>query len=73
MVEFSSLEELRNKINPVLIIKKNEFFNNGIYVNEDIIFNFLTENKWKKSNDLRFFQIISDIIRLDGDDIIEKE
>lgn len=73
MVEFSSLEELRNKVNPVLTIKKNDFFNKGIYVNEDIIFNTLTENKWKKSNDLRFFQIINDIIRLDGDDLIEKK
>lgn len=73
MVEFNSLNELKKKVYPVLSIKKKYFSKIGYSVTEDEIFMFLTKNKWKKSKDLRFFQIINDIIRLDGDDLIEKK
>ena len=73
MVEFNTLDNLKKKVYPVLSIKKSYFSKIGYSVTEEEIFQFLTENKWKKSKDLRFFQIINDIIRLDGDDIIEKK
>mgnify|MGYP003290308950 CR=1 FL=1 len=73
MVEFKSIKELKNKVYPVLSIKKKYFSKLGYVVTEDMIFDYLSENKWKKSSDLRFFQIINDIIRLDGDDLIEKK
>jgi len=73
MVEFNSLSELKKKVFPVLSIKRKYFLKLGYSVTEDEIFEILTENKWKKSKDLRFFKIINDIIRLDGDDLIEKK
>lgn len=73
MIEFNTLNDLKNKVYPVLSIKKSYFSKIGYSITEEEIFRVLTENKWKKSKDLRFFQIINDIIRLDGDDIIEKK
>lgn len=73
MVEFKSIKELKDKVYPVLSIKKKYFSKLGYAVTEDMIFDYLSEKKWKKSSDLRFFQIINDIIRLDGDDLIEKK
>lgn len=73
MIEFNSLSDLKNKVYPVLTIKKSYFSRIGYSVTENEIFDYLSENKWKRSKDLRFFQIINDIIRLDGDDLIEKK
>lgn len=64
MQEFKTINELKIKLEPLLIKKAKE-----LNVDKDSIFNFLSVNKWKNSKDLRFFEIVDDIIKLDGGDL----
>jgi len=61
MQEFKTIDELKKKVEPLLIRKAKE-----LNVDKDTIFNSLSASKWKKAKDLHFYQIVNDIIKLDG-------
>lgn len=70
-MEFSSLQELYNNLLPVLKTKVNEMKLRGIdFISEKDIWNFNKE-KWSKSNNLTFFDMVSDILNT-NDQIYEK-
>ena len=65
-MEFSSQQELYNKLIPVFNVKK-RLINNSEYkdiTNEDI-WNYLIENKWRTYHNLTISDIVNDIITLD--------
>lgn len=69
-MEFTSLGQLYRKLIPVFNVKK-RLINNSRYkhiTNEDIWL-YLTENKWKKSYNLTFADIVNDIITIDLEEI----
>ena len=69
-IEFNSLEELYNRVKPALYSKVTEIKRMGMkYVNEKDIWNFLAENKWKKTENLQLHDIINDILYADNIDI----
>ena len=62
MDNINSLEELYNKLLPVLKTKVNEMkLRNINYISENDIWNYLTK-KWSKSNNLMFSDMVSDIL-----------
>ena len=70
--EFSSKEELYQRIKPALHAKKEELHRLGYpYIQDVDIWNFLIENKWKKGKNLMLSDIVSDIIHLDANTIDE--
>ena len=63
--EFSSKEELFQRVRPALKAKLNEFNLLGYsYVQEVDIWNYLIENVWSKSKDLMLSDIVNDILHL---------
>lgn len=80
-LEFSSLDELYNRIEPALYSKVQELKRNSInYVKEVDIWNYLSHQVWQKSNCLSISSMVSDIFNLDKStiknyvlDIVEKQ
>ena len=65
---FSSLEELYNRLKPALRTKKRELKENGYgYLKIEDIWNYLKENKWKRSNNLSLNDMVSDILNADNE------
>lgn len=63
--EFSSKEELFQRVRPALNAKINEFRRLGFtYVKELDIWNYLIENVWCKAKDLMLSDIVNDILHM---------
>lgn len=61
-MDFTSITELYNKLLPVLTTKVNEMKLNGIfYIREKDIWNY-QKDKWEKSNNLNFSDMVNDIL-----------
>ncbi len=65
-MEFSSLEELKERLKPALRIKEEEFKKNNIdYISIEDIWNYLRDIKWKRSSNLSLSDMVNDILKLD--------
>ena len=63
--EFSSKEELFQRVKPALKAKVNEFRRLGYkYVQEVDVWNYLIENVWCKAKDLMLSDIVNDILHV---------
>ena len=63
--EFSSKEELFQRVKPALKAKTNEFRRLGYkYVQELDIWNYLVENIWCKAKDLMLSDVVNDILHV---------
>ena len=63
--EFSSKEELFQRVKPALKAKVNEFKRLGQkYVQEVDVWNYLIENVWCKAKDLMLSDIVNDILHV---------
>ena len=68
--EFSSKEELFQRVKPALKAKVNEFKRLGYkYVQEVDVWNYLIENKWCKSRNLMLSDIVNDILHTENEKI----
>ena len=68
--EFSSLNELYNRLKPALYSKVIEYRRNSInYIKEVDIFNYLSITKWKNGNSLLLADLVDDIMSLNSEDI----
>ena len=66
-IEFQNVKQLYNRLLPALRTKKEEMKRVGInYVQEEDIWNYLKEKKWKKANDLSLYDMVSDILNIDN-------
>lgn len=73
-MEFTSQQELYQKLQPVFNVKK-RLIQNSEYkdiTNKDI-WNYLIKTKWKQSYNLTISDIVNDIITLDLDNINKDE
>lgn len=69
-LEFNNLDELYSRIKPALYSKVQELKRNKIiYIKEVDIWNYLSKEKWKKSESLSLSGMVSDIIDLKEDEI----
>ena len=65
--EFSSKEELFQRVKPALNAKVGELHRFGYtYINQMDVWNYLIENKWIKSKDLMLSDIVNDILHTDN-------
>ena len=66
-IEFSSLKQLYDRVEPALYSKCKELKRLGFnYINEKDVWNYLAEKVWKDKNNLELFELISDILRTDN-------
>ena len=64
--EFTSLEELYNRLKPALEAKRIEMKRNGFnYIKIVDIWNYLKEIKWKKARDLSLYEMVDDVLNID--------
>ena len=69
-LEFKSLKDLYYRINPALLSKKAELKKLGYYyITENDIWNYLTQIKWKTSENLSLSDMVEDIFNLNPNDI----
>lgn len=65
--EFSSKEELFQRVKPALNAKVGELHRFGYtYINQMDVWNYLIENIWIKSKNLMLSDIVSDILHTDN-------
>lgn len=76
-ISFASIEELYKRVRPALMTKREELKRSGItYVTEEDIWNYLKDNVWNNSRNLRLFRMVSDILNSDNaliDDYIKSK
>ena len=66
-IEFQNVKQLYNRLLPALRTKKEEMKRVGIsYIQEEDIWNFLKEKKWKKANDLSLYEMVNDVLNTDN-------
>ena len=66
-LEFSSLKELYDRIKPALETKVSEMHRLGYtHIKCEDIWNYLKENKWKKSSNLALHEMINDVLNTDN-------
>ena len=68
-VNFNSINELYERVVPALELKVQLLNEQNIETNKKDIWNYLS-NKWKNSNNLTLFDIVNDIMILDGNNLI---
>lgn len=65
-LEFNSLQELYERIQPALFTKCEEMRRKGYtYIKEEDVWNYLTEVKWKKSRNLMLSEMVNDVLNVD--------
>lgn len=69
--EFTTIQELYEKVMPALKSKKNELRINKIYfIKEKEIFLCLQETKWQNESNLTLYDIVNDILTIKIDDLL---
>jgi len=65
--KFTSVDELYKRLMPALKAKVSELKReNIIFVDELDIWNYAMENIWKHKSDLRIYELVDDILNVDG-------
>lgn len=66
-VAFTSIEELYKRVKPALMTKCEELKRTGMtYVVPEDIWNYLKDNIWNNSRNLRLFRMVDDILNADN-------
>ena len=76
-IEFTSLEQLYNRLKPALTAKTSEMRKLGYsYIKEEDIWNYLKEVKWINSKNLLLFEMVQDVLNAENsiiDDYLKKK
>ena len=65
-IEFSSVEELYERLKPALRTKELELKRNGInYIKQEDIWNYLKKENWMGAKNLLLHQMVDDILNID--------
>lgn len=68
-LEFKSIRQLYDRIEPALRTKKYELIKLGFSVSEADIWNYLTSTKWINGINLTLSEMVNDIFLANGNDI----
>lgn len=69
-IQFTSVKELYDRLRPALRTKKNEMIRCGYsYIQEEDIWNYLKEMKWKNASNLSLYEMVGDVLNIDNDTI----
>lgn len=72
MDKIESKEELKELILPVLKYRKRLLNKNNIKMDEDEIFTYFINARWKNANNLHLCDIVDDVLNLDIDERCDK-
>lgn len=61
-INFSSIEELKQRLMPALRLRKRELKRNNYHITEEEIWHYFANNFWKKSIKLSLAQMVDDIL-----------
>ena len=71
-IKFNSAQELYARVLPALKSKKKELVKNKIkYISEKDIWNLLSNNTWKREQDLTLADIVDDILNISNIRLVE--
>jgi len=71
-IEFSSLKDLYNRLEPSLASKVDELKKNGYHnISKEEIWIYLIKNRWMESQDLLLHQMVSDIFNASNEEIYQ--
>ena len=66
-IEFNSLKELYDRLQPAIDTKYHELIRNKIgYIKKEDIWNYLKINKWSQAKDLLLHEMVDDILNCDN-------
>lgn len=66
-IEFNSIRELYERLEPALMAKVDDLNRNGIeYIKCEDVWNYLKLNKWRNANNLLLYQMVDDILNIDN-------
>ena len=65
-MEFSSSEELKQRVMPALRIKEQELKKQNKDITIEDIWFYLRQNKWIKSKNLTLNEVVNDILKLEN-------
>ncbi len=65
-MEFSSSEELKQRVMPALRIKEQELKKQNKDITTEDIWFYLRQNKWIKSKNLTLNEVVNDILKLEN-------
>ena len=61
-LNFSSIEELKQRLMPALRLRKRELKRQNYHITEEELWNYFVENFWKRSIQLSLAQMVDDIL-----------
>lgn len=70
-IEFNSLQELYQRLDPALTVKESEFNRCDLEITKKDIWDYLAHIKWSVSNNLLLHQMVSDIMHVRANEILE--
>lgn len=70
-IEFNSLQELYQRLEPALTVKESEFNRCDLEITKKDIWDYLAHIKWSVSNNLLLHQMVSDIMHVRANEILE--
>lgn len=70
-IEFNSLQELYQRLEPALTVKESEFSRCDLEITKKDIWEYLAHAKWSISSNLLLHQMVSDIMHLRANEILE--
>lgn len=66
-IEFNSIKELYERLEPALMAKVDDLNRHGIeYIKCEDVWNYLKLNKWRNANNLLLYQMVDDILNIDN-------
>ena len=71
MIRFSNKDELRDRVNPILISKKKELNKKGLECSEEDIWNYFSNEVFPNSKNLELIDVVNDIMNLDINELEE--
>ena len=71
-IEFNSLSELYQRLEPALTTKEADLKRNDYHnITKQNIWKYLEATKWKKSENLLLHQMVDDILKADNEEIVK--
>ena len=69
-IEFNSIKELYDRLQPALNTKITELRRYDLdYIKKEDVWNYLKITRWEKATNLELYQMVDDILNLDNDEI----
>ncbi len=61
-LEFRSIEELKKRLMPALRVRRKELKKQNFIISEDELWDYFSENYWKKATNLSLSMMVDDIL-----------